>query len=486
MAYIGRQQDGFGVRSRFIYTATGGQTTFNTDDSGNALSYADGAYVDVYLNGVLLDPADYTDTSLTSIVLDSGATASDILEVIVYDVFSVFSGTFTNGITASEATVTGDLTVDTNTLYVDSTNNRVGIGTTSPDAKMSIEQSATGNFDSIILSRTTGNVGDAQNIVWQQNDLSNLKAVSISGVVTGADAGALTINTATGGSLAERMRIDSSGNLFSSKTSASRTTVGHELHADGFTRHVVDGDKILEIVRKSSDGEMLEFFKDSTQVGAWRSRSGVVSSVILDPRDPGVGITGTTRSIQPTTYLGAPSDNLVDLGDGSTRYDDIFATNGTINTSDKNEKQQIASLTNAEITAAKAISKLFKTFKWNDSVEEKGNNARTHTGHIAQEVQQAMTDAGLDATKYAFFCSDTWWETNTEVSAVEADEENGIEAVKAHTWREVFKTAEEAPEGATEKTRLGIRYPELLAFIGAATEQRLTNIEARLTALENT
>jgi len=132
MAYIGRQQDGFGVRSRFIYTATGGQTTFNTDDSGNALSYSDGAYVDVYLNGVLLDPSDYTATSLTSIVLDSGATASDILEVIVYDVFSVFSGTFTNGITASEATVTGDLTVDTNTLFVDSTNNNVGIGTTSP------------------------------------------------------------------------------------------------------------------------------------------------------------------------------------------------------------------------------------------------------------------------------------------------------------------------------------------------------------------
>ena len=108
MAYIGRENNGFGVRSRFIYTATSNQTTFNTDDSGNALSYSDGAYVDVYLNGVLLDPADYTATSLTSIVLDSGATASDILEVIVYDVFSVFSGTFTNGITANTATITRD------------------------------------------------------------------------------------------------------------------------------------------------------------------------------------------------------------------------------------------------------------------------------------------------------------------------------------------------------------------------------------------
>ena len=159
MAYIGRQQDGFGVRSRFIYTATGGQTTFTTDDSSNALSYSDGAYVDVYLNGVLLDPSDYTATSLTSIVLDSGATASDILEVIVYDIFSVFSGTFTNGITASEATVTGDLTVDTNTLYVDSTNNNVGIGDSTPEARLTVVE---GQDDiAVVKARTTTTNGRA-------------------------------------------------------------------------------------------------------------------------------------------------------------------------------------------------------------------------------------------------------------------------------------------------------------------------------------
>ena len=39
--------------------------------------------------------------------------------------------------TVAEATVTGDLTVDTNTLFVDSTNNEVGIGTTSPTKKLS-------------------------------------------------------------------------------------------------------------------------------------------------------------------------------------------------------------------------------------------------------------------------------------------------------------------------------------------------------------
>jgi len=106
-----------------------------------------------------------------------------------------------------------------------------------------------------------------------------------------------------------------------------------------------------------------------------------------------------------------------------------------------------------------------------------------------------MTDAGLDAGDYAFFISSTWWETQTEVPAVEAvaevlDEDGNVvteavEAQEAYINTDTYDTAEEAPEGAIERTRLGIRYPELLAFIGAATEQRLANIETRLAALES-
>jgi len=127
---------------------------------------------------------------------------------------------------------------------------------------------------------------------------------------------------------------------------------------------------------------------------------------------------------------------------------------------------------------------LFKTFKWKDKVESKGDAARTHSGVIAQEVQTAMSNAGLDATDYAFWCSNTWWEASTDVPAVEADEEAGIEAQDAYTRIDTYQTADEAPDGATQRTRMGIRYPELLAFVGAATEQRLSNIESRLTALE--
>ena len=114
-----------------------------------------------------------------------------------------------------------------------------------------------------------------------------------------------------------------------------------------------------------------------------------------------------------------------------------------------------------------------------------------------------MTDAGLDASKYAFFCSNTWWEHDVEVPAVEAveaqdavydDDGNlvseaveAVEAREAYTRTDIYDTADEAPE-AQQKKHAGIRYPELLAFIGAATEQRLTHLEtleARIVALEN-
>ena len=91
-----------GTANRFKFTATSGQTTFTTDDDGNTLAY-DAGYADVYLNGVkLVNGSDFTATSGTSIVLASGASANDILEVIAYGTFTLsnFSITDANDVPA--------------------------------------------------------------------------------------------------------------------------------------------------------------------------------------------------------------------------------------------------------------------------------------------------------------------------------------------------------------------------------------------------
>jgi hypothetical protein len=96
MPYIGKSPSA-GVRQRYQYTATAGQTTFSGTDLGNlTLTYTDNNFLDCFQNGVLLKGGgtDYTATSGTSVVLTTGASVSDVIEIIVYDVFSV--GNFYN------------------------------------------------------------------------------------------------------------------------------------------------------------------------------------------------------------------------------------------------------------------------------------------------------------------------------------------------------------------------------------------------------
>ena len=90
MPYIGKAPN-FGVRSRYVYQASASQTSFSGSDSNSlTLSYNDSLYLDVYQNGVLLKAGtDYTATTGTTVVLETGASTSDVVEMVVYDVFSV-------------------------------------------------------------------------------------------------------------------------------------------------------------------------------------------------------------------------------------------------------------------------------------------------------------------------------------------------------------------------------------------------------------
>ena len=140
------------------------------------------------------------------------------------------------------------------------------------------------------------------------------------------------------------------------------------------------------------------------------------------------------QDIRPCSKTGALLDGDVDLGDSAARFNDIYATNGTIQTSDRNEKQDIEALSDAEQRVAVAAKGLLRKFRWIDSVADKGDEARIHFGIIAQDLQDAFTAEGLDAGRYAMFINSTW-----------TDEETG-----------------------EERSRMGVRYSELLAFIISA------------------
>ena len=446
--------------------------------------------VHVYHNGIrLVDGTDFTATDGSTITLTNAAENGDDVVVVSFATFQT-SDTVSKsagGTFAGNVTHTGDLNVGTikdetgtNTAITINSSGDVGIKTSSPTRPLSITDQTNDGSGGIILS----------------SYLPTLEMDDISGGGTSFILQHDQTNTLFKHDTTERMRIDSGGNLLVGVTSNSSSVAGVTAGNSGLITATRSSNYSAIFNRLSSAGEVLKI----RYAGANAGGLGVTGSHMSIFANTGyVGIAGSATSPDYYAYNLAiyPSvDNLRDIGTSGNRFDDIRATNGTIQTSDEREKQQIASLTDAEITAAKAISKLFKTFKWNDRVAEKGDAARTHTGVVAQQVETAMTDAGLNAGDYAFFIDDTWWEVQTEVPAVEAVDEvldeygnvvtEAVEAQEAFTRTDNYYTADEAPEGATERNRKGIRYPELLSFIGAATEQRLASIESRLDALEST
>ena len=75
-SYIGPQPTFTTRETRQEFVATASQTTFNTNQ------YSVG-FVDCYLNGVKLSDSDFTATNGSQVVLGTGATAGDILAVVL-------------------------------------------------------------------------------------------------------------------------------------------------------------------------------------------------------------------------------------------------------------------------------------------------------------------------------------------------------------------------------------------------------------------
>ena len=235
MAYIGKEP-GSGLRGRFVYTATAGQTSFTGADSlGRTLTYTDSEYTDVFLNGVKLDKTDYTATSGTSIVLDSGASADDTLEILAFDTFGLFSGEF-----AQDVSVGGDLTASDD-IKMTSDSAQIAFGADSEvtlthvaDTGLTLKHTATADDKPINLTLATGETDMAANdvlgkISFQAPDEgTGTDAILVSGAVQARAEGdfssssnATSLDFMTGASEAAttKMTLTSAGALGIANTS---------------------------------------------------------------------------------------------------------------------------------------------------------------------------------------------------------------------------------------------------------------------------
>jgi hypothetical protein len=101
------------VWTEYVYTATASQTTFSgSDDNSNTLSYNPG-YLQVFLNGVLLDNGtDYTASSGTSVVLVNAAASGDLVQIATFVQILGTGDATTDEFTGDGSTVAYTLSVD--------------------------------------------------------------------------------------------------------------------------------------------------------------------------------------------------------------------------------------------------------------------------------------------------------------------------------------------------------------------------------------
>ena len=177
------------TRTEFVFTATDGQTTFNTDDSSTSLAYVVGK-IDVFLNGVRLAPADFTATNGTSIVLASGANTSDVMLVVAYGTFQVadLSAALTSALdlgankltgSAIELDCSGDITIDAggaDTIFKDDGTEFGRITNSSSDFVL---KTAVGDKDFILKG-----VDDSSEITALTVDMSAARAATFNNDVT--------------------------------------------------------------------------------------------------------------------------------------------------------------------------------------------------------------------------------------------------------------------------------------------------------------
>jgi hypothetical protein len=322
------------------------------------------------------------------------------------------------------------------------TNGNIGIGTSSPD----------GNLE-VVASSVIDSTSDTVNNVLIGLQSANRPTIVLDTADTTYTNRAWNITNvgAVGSLVIGRHGLDVLNLKNDGKVGIGTSSPETPLHVSTAKSSVTDSVLTLQDTTETF-GRMIEFVgqgsTDSRGIIGFQEPQANAPELFIasgggDASGTGVGLAFwsyvTVDRIIPCDNLGALQDNVIDLGSSNARFDDIYATNGTIQTSDRNDKQDIEEITDAETRVAVACKGLIRKFRWKSAVAEKDDNsdsdetARIHFGIIAQDLQDAFTAEGLDAGDYAMFTSQTW------------EDSDGV-----------------------EQTRLGVRYSELLAFIIAA------------------
>jgi len=222
MPYIGKSPTQ-AVRARYYYTVASGATSVTgSDNNSNTLIFSDGEFVDVSLNGVtLVAGTDYVTTTANTIGSLSAMSANDVVEVVVYDVFSVFDGNVNSDFSVGgDLAVTGVLTTTAATVFtggfsaispstISTANNNAQLTLISTDADSSVGpylnlyRNSSSPADNDIAGKIQFNSrnDNSQDVIYSE------MYITTPDVSDGTEDGQLHIDTMVAGTLRSRIKL---------------------------------------------------------------------------------------------------------------------------------------------------------------------------------------------------------------------------------------------------------------------------------------
>jgi len=166
---------------------------------------------------------------------------------------------------------------------------------------------------------------------------------------------------------------------------------------------------------------------------------------------------GTTSNGGVRDSIDPHRDNVYDIGTSAARWDDIYATNGNINTSDRTQKENIS----GSDLGLEFINNL-EPVKYNWI-----SGSRTHYGLIAQQVSESLASSSIDTDDFAGYIASDIYESGS----------------MTYTKKYIDKLEWDIHDFTIVDTKYGLRYSEMISpMIKAIQEltQKVTELENQL------
>jgi len=200
---------------------------------------------------------------------------------------------------------------------------RLGIGTASPSTGISV---VTGSANGIELGQDSDSSTDSARLFFSTSNGSNAihSSNGIMRFFTGSTAGS---STGT-----ERFRLSAAGDVLIGTASvidaASGTQDGFSFSAGDRADFSRNQNPVLDLRRRGNDGSILDFYKDTTNVGSIATSGSRLHIGSTEGDDCFIGFGNSI--VRPTNAAGSSRDNNTDLGFNGMRFKDLYLSGGVL------------------------------------------------------------------------------------------------------------------------------------------------------------